>query len=205
MAIPVFTLYDSCYQIEETLISPESQTTTPTGIVKTARFGINHYLFKITLIGALTLEQRSKLRSFFLDSKANSSKAYLPLTSLYNASGSNSNAIAVKTEHSSGNQVTIDGFSNSTNGVLKAGDIIQFTNHKKLYTVKEDVNSSNTGEATIKIDPPLLATVLDNEVVSHSDLQAHVTLLDNNIKTTLNIGNMASSNVIKFREIVDYG
>ena len=62
--------------------------------------------------------------------------------------------------------IVIDGFANSTNGVLKAGDLIKFANHTKVYMVQADVNSNGSGQTTVSISPNLVATLADNEAVT---------------------------------------
>ena len=62
--------------------------------------------------------------------------------------------------------IAMDGFSTSTTGVLKAGDLIKFANDNKIYMVTADANSNASGEATISIEPPLQDAVVDNEAVT---------------------------------------
>ena len=46
--------------------------------------------------------------------------------------------------------------------VLKAGDVIRFHNHSKVYMVTEDVDSDATGDATINFQPGLVTAVSDD-------------------------------------------
>lgn len=62
--------------------------------------------------------------------------------------------------------IAMDGFTNSTTGVLKAGDLIKFANDTKIYMVTADANSNGSGEATISIEPPLQDAAADNEAVT---------------------------------------
>tara|TARA_A100001015_G_scaffold17379_1_gene20232 strand:+ start:1674 stop:2279 length:606 start_codon:yes stop_codon:yes gene_type:complete len=76
--------------------------------------------------------------------------------------------IAVNGSASAGaTQVPMDGFSTSTNDVLKAGDIIKFANHNKIYMITDDENANSSGEvAAVDIEPPLQAAVVNNEAVT---------------------------------------
>ena len=76
--------------------------------------------------------------------------------------------IAVNGSASAGaTQVPMDGFSTSTNDVLKAGDLIKFANHNKIYMITDDENSNSSGEvAAVDIEPPLQAAVVNNEAVT---------------------------------------
>ena len=61
-------------------------------------------------------------------------------------------------------QIAADGFSQTT-GVLKAGDLIKFDNHSKVYMIAEDANASG-GSATVTISPPLVASLANNESIT---------------------------------------
>ena len=62
--------------------------------------------------------------------------------------------------------IAMDGFTASTTGILKAGDMIKFANHTKVYMVLDDVDSNASGEATISISPNLVAGLADNTAVT---------------------------------------
>jgi len=73
--------------------------------------------------------------------------------------------IVVNGIHTVSNEsINLDGFSQTT-GVLKAGDLIKFASHSKVYMVQETVNAS-AGAATIKVSPNLVAALADNEAVT---------------------------------------
>jgi|TARA_R100000482_G_scaffold436_1_gene259 hypothetical protein len=73
--------------------------------------------------------------------------------------------ILVNGVHSvSDNTIALDGFSQTT-GALKAGDLIKFANHSKVYMVESDVNASG-GAATVTISPNLVSSLADNEAVT---------------------------------------
>ena len=61
-------------------------------------------------------------------------------------------------------QIAADGFSQTT-GALKAGDLIKFANHSKVYMIAEDANASG-GSATVTISPPLVASLANNESIT---------------------------------------
>jgi hypothetical protein len=73
--------------------------------------------------------------------------------------------ILVNGVHSvSDNTIAMDGFSQTT-AALKAGDLIKFANHSKVYMVESDVNASG-GAATVTISPNLVSSLADNEAVT---------------------------------------
>lgn len=88
--------------------------------------------------------------------------------------------ILVNTAHSAGiDTVNMDGFSQTT-GALKAGDLIQFENHSKVYMVQENVNASG-GLAAVKISPNLVSSLADNEEVTVNKPSFTVYLENNDI------------------------
>jgi hypothetical protein len=62
--------------------------------------------------------------------------------------------------------IAMDGFSISTDDVLKGGDLIKFSGHNKVYMVTGDANSNASGQATVSIEPPLQVALADNEAVT---------------------------------------
>ena len=62
--------------------------------------------------------------------------------------------------------IAMDGFTASTTGVLKAGDLIKFASHTKTYMVQADADSNSSGEATIFLSPNTVASLADNEAVT---------------------------------------
>jgi len=60
--------------------------------------------------------------------------------------------------------VPMDGFSH-TNHALRAGDLIKFAGHSKVYMVQDEVTASG-GSATVNILPNLVAALSDNEAVT---------------------------------------
>jgi hypothetical protein len=61
--------------------------------------------------------------------------------------------------------IQIDTNINSDN-VLKAGDVVRFANHTKVYMVTTDCNTDGSGNATMNIQPALLETLTNNEGIT---------------------------------------
>lgn len=88
-----------------------------------------------------------------------------PLNNL--GAGKSETDIQVAGAHTSGDaSIAIDGFSASQTGALKAGDIIKFANHSKVYMVQSDIDSDSGGALTVLISPNLVASLADNEAVT---------------------------------------
>lgn len=70
-------------------------------------------------------------------------------------------------------QVVVNGFT----GTLEAGTIIQFENHKKLYTVTEDVVSGKP----MKLFPALIKNVQNGETVKYQNPRGEFILTNDSI------------------------
>ena len=77
--------------------------------------------------------------------------------------------------------IAMDGFSVSTDDVLKGGDLIKFSGHDKVYMVTGDVNSNASGQATVSIEPPLQAALADNEAVTVNKPSFTVALVQDDV------------------------
>ena len=90
--------------------------------------------------------------------------------------------IQVVGAHTSGDaSIVLDGFTASQTGALKAGDIIKFANHSKVYMVQSDIDSDGTGALTVLISPKLVASLADNEAVTVNKPSFTVYLENNEI------------------------
>ena len=90
--------------------------------------------------------------------------------------------IQVVGSHTSGDaSIALDGFSASQSGALKAGDLIKFANHSKVYMVRDTADSLSAGEMTLTIEPNLVASLSDNEAVTVNKPSFTVYLENNEI------------------------
>jgi len=81
--------------------------------------------------------------------------------------------------------VPMDGFSH-TNHALRAGDLIKFAGHTKVYMVQDEVTASGGG-ATVNIQPNLVAAVANNEAVTVNKPLFNVYLENDDIRYTTDI------------------
>jgi hypothetical protein len=88
-----------------------------------------------------------------------------PLDNL--GAGKSETDIQVVGAHTSGDaSIALDGFTANQTGALKAGDLIKFANHSKVYMVQSDIDSDGSGALTVLISPNLVASLADNEAVT---------------------------------------
>tara|TARA_A100000171_G_scaffold49897_1_gene59971 strand:- start:493 stop:1098 length:606 start_codon:yes stop_codon:yes gene_type:complete len=103
-----------------------------------------------------------------------------PLDNL--GAGKSETDIQVVGAHTSGDaSIALDGFTASQTGSLKAGDLIKFANHSKVYMVQSDINSDSGGALTVLISPNLVASLADNEAVTVNKPSFTVYLENNEI------------------------
>jgi len=67
------------------------------------------------------------------------------------------------------------------NNILKAGDVVRFANHTKVYVVTTDINSDASGEAILNIQPGLVEAVSNGEAVTTNNVPFRM-ILDNDIQ-----------------------
>jgi len=103
-----------------------------------------------------------------------------PLDNL--GAGKSETDIQVVGSHVSGDaSIALDGFTANQTGALKAGDLIKFANHSKVYMVQSDIDSNGSGALTVLISPNLVTTLANNEAVTVNKPSFTVYLENNEI------------------------
>lgn len=93
--------------------------------------------------------------------------------------GSPSGTPIIQGASQTGKSITTDGWTPSTNGLLKAGDIVKFSNSTKVYMLTQDVNSDVSGNATLYLNTSVVTSPIDNSTVSTSNIAFTVRLKSN--------------------------
>ena len=132
----------------------------------TRKYGSQYYLLDISLP---PLSKNDAMDVFaFLKKQQNSFDKFdyqYPITN--RGANISQTDIVVNGSHSVGdNTIALSGFDNSTSNVLKAGDLIKFANHTKIYMVEADLTSDSSGNATVTISPSIIATLANSEAVT---------------------------------------
>jgi hypothetical protein len=103
-----------------------------------------------------------------------------PLDNL--GAGKSETDIQVVGAHTSGDaSIALDGFTANQTGALKAGDLIKFANHSKVYMVQSDIDSNSSGALTVLISPNLVTALTDNVAVTVNKPSFTVYLENNEI------------------------
>ena len=88
-----------------------------------------------------------------------------PLDNL--GAGKSETDIQVVGSHVSGDAtIALDGFTTNQTSALKAGDLVKFANHSKVYMVQNNIDANSSGALTLQISPNLVTTLADNEAVA---------------------------------------
>lgn len=66
-------------------------------------------------------------------------------------------------------EVTVDSFSNNLTTAIKGGNMIQFSNHDKIYVVAADGGSGATGNCKIRIEPALQTAITSSTTLNNFD------------------------------------
>lgn len=84
--------------------------------------------------------------------------------------------------------VALRGLTASQAAAARAGDLLKFAGHSKVYMVTADAASDGTGLATVTIQPPLIAAISDGETLSATDVSFTVALASDNLDSNLTTG-----------------
>ena len=92
--------------------------------------------------------------------------------------GSEGGTVLVNGVHAVGDTtIALDGFASDGAGRFKAGDLIKFASHSKVYMVIDDVTSSSNA-ATVTIEPPLIADIANDSTVTYDNVPFTVHLVN---------------------------
>ena len=95
--------------------------------------------------------------------------------------------------------ITATASSNNT-AVLKAGDLIKFSNHNKIYTVTNNVTSGAGGSCTINIFPALKQSITSG-TITHIGVQPTVRYASDNAEFSLGADQFTSF-TLEFIEVL---
>jgi hypothetical protein len=102
--------------------------------------------------------------------------------------GSWAGAPVVNGAGQSGRSVSLRGFTASQAGVAKAGDLLKFAGHSKVYMVTADAASNGSGIAAVSIEPALISGPADGEAITSSNVPFTVALAGDNLDVALSPG-----------------
>jgi len=105
----------------------------------------------------------------------------IPTVSVSQSSYASVLSATVDGAHTAGDE-TINISSNVPNqSILKAGDIVRFANHTKVYMVTSDINSDGSGDAVLNIKPGLVEALVDTESITTTNVPFRM-ILSNDVQ-----------------------
>jgi len=81
-----------------------------------------------------------------------------------------------------GTDINLSGFTPNESGLLLPGDVLKFDNHSKVYTNLATVNSDVSGNATVVLNTPVVASPADLSSVTVENVPFTVKLLSNKLE-----------------------
>ena len=81
-------------------------------------------------------------------------------------------------------EVTVDGFGNNLSTAIKGGNMIQFSNHDKIYIVSASGGSDGSGNCKIRFEPALLTAITSSQTLNtfNQDIPMHVIFASDKIQ-----------------------
>ena len=126
--------------------------------------------FTVSIITGTRSSVYGELMAFIVKQRSGKETFTIVPPEIEDARGSETGSVLVNGNQSAGDTtIAMDGFGGDGAGRFKAGDFIKFASHTKVYMVVSDVTSSSNA-ATVTIEPPLVADIVNNSAVTYDDV-----------------------------------
>ncbi len=137
-------------------------------VVDNQRFG-----FTARVIVGKRSDIYGELMAFIIKQRSGKESFDIVPPDISSAKGNVSGTVLVNGTFAAGvTSVNVDGMT----GTLKAGDLIKFASHTKIYMVVADSTADVSNEATLTIEPPLQSSISDDSVVTFDNVSFKVHL-----------------------------
>ena len=150
-------------------MSVTQQDMTHSGRRNVRQFGAQKWRLNCTFPSTLSRDQFMPMYAFLVSQAGKFGTFLFTPPDLATARGSPSGSPLVQGGSQTGVSVTTDQWPNNTD-IFKAGDVIKFAGHNKVYMLTEDATSNGSGVATLVIYPPLMESPANNEAISYADV-----------------------------------
>ena len=132
--------------------------------------------FTVSIITGTRSDVYGELMAFIVKQRSGKETFTIVPPEIEDARGSETGSVLVNGNQTAGDTtIAMDGFAGDGAGRFKAGDLIKFASHTKVYMVVSDVTSSSNA-ATVTIEPPLVADIADDSGVTYDDVAITVYL-----------------------------
>ena len=128
------------------------------------------FAFTARIITAKRSDVYGELMAFIMKQRSSKENFTIKPPEVEDARGNETGTVLVNGAHSVGDTtIAMDGFASDGAGRFKAGDLIKFASHNKVYMVVEDVTSASNA-ATVTIEPPLTTALVDDSTVTYDNV-----------------------------------
>ena len=128
------------------------------------------FAFSVQIVTATRSDVYGELMAFIMKQRSRKETFTIIPPEIEDARGNETNTVLVNGSHAVGDTtIAMDGHHNDNPHAFKAGDFIKFASHSKVYMVVADVQASSNA-STVTIEPPLIATVADDSVVTYDNV-----------------------------------
>ena len=128
------------------------------------------WAFTISIITSTRSTAYGELMAFIVKQRSGKENFTIIPPELEDARGNETGSVLVNGNQSAGDTtIAMDGFAGDGAGRFKAGDLIKFASHDKIYMVVTDVTSSSNA-ATVTIEPPLIADIANDSAVTYDNV-----------------------------------
>jgi len=128
------------------------------------------FAFSVQIVTATRSDVYGELMAFIMKQRSRKETFTIIPPEIEDARGNETNTVLVNGNHAVGDTtIAMDGHHNDNPHAFKAGDFIKFASHSKVYMIVADVQASSNA-STVTIEPPLIATVADDSVVTYDNV-----------------------------------
>jgi hypothetical protein len=128
------------------------------------------FAFTARIITAKRSDVYGELMAFIMKQRSSKENFTIKPPEVEDARGNETGTVLVNGAHSVGDTtISMDGFASDGAGRFKAGDLIKFASHNKVYMVVEDVTSASNA-ATVTIEQPLTTALADDSAVTYDNV-----------------------------------
>ena len=151
--------------------------------------------FTVSIITGTRSSVYGELMAFIVKQRSGKETFTIVPPEIEDARGSETGSVLVNGNQTAGDTtIAMDGFAGDGAGRFKAGDLIKFASHTKVYMVVSDVTSSSNA-ATVTIEPPLVADIADDSGVTYDDVAITV-YLTSDIQEFGSVGTDKDGNIL---------
>jgi len=128
------------------------------------------FAFSVQIVTATRSDVYGELMAFIMKQRSRKETFTIIPPEIEDARGNETGTVLVNGAHAVGDTtIAMDAHHNDNPHAFKAGDFIKFASHTKVYMIVADVQASSNA-STVTIEPPLIATVADDSVVTYDNV-----------------------------------